>query len=231
MDVTHERDVQWYTNGSGIHLYTVLCWWSIIHLLLAIVVGIYIHIYLCILSKQYCSIIYTVSVQTLLVWSTVCKVYTPAAFQLSSYLHTALHCSPTPSTTAKLRTVYSTAALTSHTHPMLYINCFLGITGKTVFAVASKPRSDAVHGATNGASGCGTILVQNCSFNVAFSVIPSDHLQIQNEATTLTTSGYVWAGMDEKYINETIVAGRGWVDMYLSNYLYCQIAEMFPKNV
>ena len=64
-----------------------------------------------------------------------------------------------------------------------------------------------------------TILVQNCSFNVPISVIPSDHLQIQNEATKLTGSGYVWTGMDEKYIDETIVAGRGWVDMYLSNHI------------
>ena len=50
---------------------------------------------------------------------------------------------------------------------------------------------DAIHGATNGASGRGTILVQTCSFNVPFSVIPSDYLKIQNEATKLTASGYV----------------------------------------
>ena len=116
MDVTHERDVQWYTHGLGIHLYTVLCWSSIIHLLLAIVVGIYIHIYLCILSKQYCSIIQCQYRPFLCEAPSVKSIHLQHSNSAAIYTQ---HFTVVQHHLQQQSYVYSMAALTSHTHPML----------------------------------------------------------------------------------------------------------------
>ena len=73
------------------------------------------------------------------------------------------------------------------------------------FAEAGKACSDTVHRTTNRASFYAAVSVHNCSLNVPFCAIPSDHVQIHHPSTKAT-----WRVYEQQEWQEQMIVTVSW---------------------